>query len=103
MRRVWVKLGLIALGLVLVVAVPVVRFVHESNVGRAEWERAHGEAAVRGKTPVEVIEMLGEPMSVERDPDTSAITRLYYAGPYWNYCVIEFDAGRAGKVTFWSK
>ena len=34
---------------------------------------------------------------------TGAVTVVAYAGPYWNYCCIEFQHGTATRVRFWGK
>ena len=87
----------------LAVAVPVGTFAHRTRRGIEAWEREHNGAAVIGRTPEEVIARFGNPYFLERDPATGAVTVIAYAGPYWNYCGIEFQQGVATRVRFWGK
>jgi hypothetical protein len=87
----------------LTVVAAVALFARHTRLGRESWEGEYGGAAVVGKSPDEITARFGKPYVLERDPPTGAVTRIVYAGPYWNYCGIEFERGAAARVTFWYK
>src|SRR5690242_5448247 len=68
MGRVPVKLVILLVGVIVAVAIPIAVSVHRSNQAVAEWKAALSVEQVRGKTARELVERLGEPRAMERDP-----------------------------------
>jgi hypothetical protein len=85
------------------VVVPVGLYVHRTNHAIRAWESARREAVVVGMTPDAVTAAFGPPTLVDRTENTGSIVSVMYAGPYWNYCRIDFTDGKASRITFWGK
>src|SRR5437899_305205 len=99
-------LGAVAALAVGVPATWVATKVSEDRQVTREFEAATDASRLMGKTPTEIIGLLGEPYWAKRGDQFSDwrdkdLSGLVYKSREGEYCTIEFKGGRASGVYYW--